>query len=77
MARAEARRFHEAGIDTEQLEAAARQLLGNGQFEDCEEDTPLVLEEFYPESSSDDTSSTPIRSTRLTQQLGKPAEQAA
>lgn len=77
MARAEARRFQEAGIDTEQLEAAARQLLGNGQFEDCAEDTPLVLAEFYPEANADETPSTPIRTTRLTRQLGKPADQAA
>jgi hypothetical protein len=38
----------EAGIDTAELEQAARLLLQNGQFEDTEEEVPQLLEEFYP-----------------------------
>jgi hypothetical protein len=76
-ARAEAQQWRDAGIDSAQLEAAARQLLANGQFEDSVEEAPLVLEEFYPESdSSTATSTTPIRSTRLTQKLGTSPSQA-
>ena len=48
-ARQEAERQQEAGVDTEALEAMARALLGNGQFEETEEDIPQMLEEFYPE----------------------------
>jgi len=78
MAREEARRFNEAGVDTEQLEIAARQLLANGQFEDSEDEVPQLLEEFYPEADSQASSpSTPIRPTHLTKQLGNPASQAA
>lgn len=48
-ARDEAIRHQQAGIETAQLEAMARQLLQNGQFEDGEEEIPALLEEFYPE----------------------------
>ncbi|MDO3558656.1 hypothetical protein [Ralstonia pseudosolanacearum] len=62
-----------AGIDTTQLEAAAKQLLQNGQFEDTDEDVPQLLEEFYPDTPDEETdpaTRTPIRSTRLTRRLG-------
>ena len=52
-ARQEAERQQEAGVDTEALEAMARALLGNGQFEETEEDIPQMLEEFYPEAETD------------------------
>jgi hypothetical protein len=41
----------EAGFDQHALDAAARMGLVNGAFEDSEEDSHLVLEEFYPEQS--------------------------
>jgi hypothetical protein len=41
----------EAGFDQQALDAAARMGLINGAFEDSEEDSHLVLEEFYPEQS--------------------------
>jgi hypothetical protein len=52
-ARQEAERQQEAGVDTEALEAMARALLGNGQFEETEEDIPQMLEEFYPEAETE------------------------
>ena len=75
----------EAGIVLEGLEQTARQLLQNGQFEDSEEEIPLVMEEFYPEENlsgpSGDQSEQPIttqsatrrtatRPSRLTDKLG-------
>ncbi|AOX99270.1 hypothetical protein [Jeongeupia sp. USM3] len=99
-ARDEALRHQQAGVDTAQLEATARALLQNGQFEDSAEELPQVLEEFYPvqdEGTSNTTGTavadqslasvpvaakptaprTRVRSTRLTTQLGKPAEPTA
>ena len=52
-ARQEAERQQEAGVDTKALEAMARALLGNGQFEETEEDIPQMLEEFYPEAETE------------------------
>ena len=74
----------EAGIITEQLEQTAKRLLLNGQFEDSEEEIPLVLEEFYsdehlpvstteqPELPTTQPASrrTPVRPSKLTEQLG-------
>ena len=37
------------------MEQAARELLRNGQFEDIDEEVPMLLEEFYPEANSDET----------------------
>ena len=51
-AKAEAQRQAEAGIDVAALEVAAREEIAHGAFEDSEEDTPAILEEFYPEGSS-------------------------
>ncbi|MDC7698321.1 recombination directionality factor [Vogesella indigofera] len=73
-AKVEAEQALEAGIDTVQLEAAAKQLLQNGQFEDTEEEVPQLLEEFYPETEATGEGgkpATPTRTTRLTRQLGK------
>ncbi|MDC7697613.1 recombination directionality factor [Vogesella indigofera] len=73
-AKVEAEQALEAGIDTVQLEAAAKQLLQNGQFEDTEEEVPQLLEEFYPDTETageGGKSATPTRTTRLTRQLGK------
>ena len=74
----------EAGIITEQLEQTAKRLLQNGQFEDSEEEIPLVLEEFYPDehqtvSTTEQPDSltvqpasrrTTVRPSKLTEQLG-------
>ena len=74
----------EAGISTEQLEQTAKRLLQNGQFEDGEEEIPLVLEEFYPEVSPDADNPQPVasnprtttaRPTKLTEKLGSSATQ--
>lgn len=48
-------RDQEAGLAIELMEQAARELLRNGQFEDIDEEVPMLLEEFYPEASSDET----------------------
>lgn len=37
-----------AGFDQAALDAAARQGLGNGAFEDGEEDSGAITEEFFP-----------------------------
>ncbi|MEH8231430.1 hypothetical protein Q7I29_20680, partial [Aeromonas veronii] len=50
-----ARRDQEAGLAIDQMEQAARDLLRNGQFEDIDEEVPMLLEEFYPEANSDET----------------------
>ncbi len=75
----------EAGIVLAGLEHTARQLLQNGQFEDSEEEIPLVMEEFYPEENpaapsadqSEQSSTTQsvtrrtvTRPSRLTDKLG-------
>ena len=74
----------EAGIVTDQLEQTAKRLLQNGQFEDSEEEIPLVLEEFYPEEHSPASTTeqqetsmaqpvnrrTAVRPSKLTEQLG-------
>ena len=84
----------DAGMLMDELEKTAKQLLQNGQFEDSEEEIPLVMEEFYPEeptitteppattntTSTPATSTvksrqTPIRKTKLTNQLGTANQQ--
>nr|WP_238325222.1 hypothetical protein [Aeromonas hydrophila] len=50
-----ARRDQEAGLAIDQMEQAARDLLRNGQFEDIDEEVPMLLEEFYPEANNDET----------------------
>ncbi len=75
----------DAGLQLDALEQTARQLLLNGQFEDAEEEIPLVMEEFYPleddpqntnTSTTTETNSPPLTQTRpakLTPKLGSPA----
>lgn len=41
-----------SGYDQEALDQAARSALANSAFEDDEDETPLVLEEFYPDATS-------------------------
>ena len=50
-----ARRDQEAGLAIDQMEQAARVLLRNGQFEDIDEEVPMLLEEFYPDANNDET----------------------
>jgi hypothetical protein len=74
-ARAQARQEQEAGLETTQLESAARQLLANGQFEDSEEEVAQVLEEFYSEAETPSPQPrTFSRTTRLSNQLGSPPQ---
>ncbi len=53
-----------------------RQLLHNGQFEDSEDEVPLLLDEFYPEQpeqpepTQDAKPATLVKATRLTSKLG-------
>ena len=84
----------DAGMLLDELEKTAKQLLQNGQFEDSEEEIPLVMEEFYPEEptttaeplATNNTTSTPvtptvksrqtpIRQSKLTNQLGTANQQ--
>ena len=55
LAQEAAQRDQEAGLAIDQMEQAARELLRNGQFEDIDEEVPMLLEEFYPEANSDET----------------------
>ena len=84
----------DAGLLLDELEHTARALLQNGQFEDSEEEIPLVMEEFYPEepittaeplvttntastptTSANKSRQTPIRQSKLTNQLGTANQQ--
>ena len=86
LAQEAAQRDQEAGLAIEQMELAAHELLRNGQFEDIDEEVPMLLEEFYPEPEMIASSSTsqPLatvtapkrlspRSSPLTSKLGKNA----
>lgn len=77
-ARAEAIRQGEAGIETAQLEEAARQALANGSFEESEDEAPAIVEEFYPEeeapgernANAQQPATTERRPAKLTERLG-------
>jgi hypothetical protein len=84
-ARQEAMLDEEAGLTISEMEAVARALLRNGQFEEVDEEVPLLLEEFYPEvemteapSASPSIATTPARprprTFPLTNKLGKGAD---
>jgi hypothetical protein len=86
-ARQKAMLDEEAGLTIGEMEAVARGLLRNGQFEDIDEEVPLLLEEFYPQTEEVSTTEsaqapqqTPPMTTRngvrvraapLTNKLGK------
>ncbi len=86
-ARQEALQDEEAGLTIGEMEAVARGLLRNGQFEEIDEEVPLLLEEFYPQNEESSTSEsapapqpTPpmairngvrVRAAPLTNKLGK------
>ncbi|WP_019933374.1 hypothetical protein [Oceanimonas smirnovii] len=75
----EAEHYRQAGVDMASLEHTARQLLHNGQFEDGEDEVPLLLDEFYPEQieqpepTQDAKPATLVKATRLTNKLGNVA----
>ena len=48
-ARQKAMQDEEAGLTIGEMEAVARALLRNGQFEEVDEEVPMLLEEFYPQ----------------------------
>nr|WP_314901554.1 hypothetical protein [uncultured Deefgea sp.] len=62
-ARSEAIRFKDAGVEIDQLEAMAKSLLRNGQFEDDADEIPMMLEEFYPESEIGDETNQAVNMT--------------
>ncbi|MCG9042383.1 recombination directionality factor [Laribacter hongkongensis] len=80
-ARSDAQVALEAGVDQEGLEQSAKALLRNGQFEDSEEEIPLLLQEFYPEGDEpppdEDPAKTTTRPSRLTSKLGTAKEPEA
>lgn len=45
-----------AGFDQAALDTAARQGLSNGSFEDSEEDSGAIVEEFFPDTASENES---------------------
>jgi len=47
---AEAAKSEQAGVGIKALEQVARTGLGNGSFEDSEDDVPAIVEEFYSEA---------------------------
>lgn len=49
---AEAVKSDQAGVSIKALEQVARTGLGNGSFEDSEDDVPAIVEEFYSESGA-------------------------
>ncbi|WP_374538559.1 recombination directionality factor [Chitinimonas taiwanensis] len=69
-----ATREREAGVETEQLELAARQLLLNGRFEDSAEEIPQVLEEFYPEQEESTGAATAAAATAATSAPSSPGK---
>ena len=84
LAQEAAQRDQEAGLAIDQMEQAARDLLRNGQFEDIDEEVPMLLEEFYPQVEEGEHSTaepapqtvaqprgTRARASPLTSKLGK------
>jgi hypothetical protein len=51
-ARTEAAQLEAASVDIKALEAAARLALSNGAFEETVEDTPAIVEEYFPGDES-------------------------
>lgn len=55
---AEAAKSEQAGVGIKTLEQVARTGLGNGAFEDSEEEAPAIVEEFYSETGACDATGT-------------------
>ena len=83
-ARQEAMLDDEAGLTIREMETVARALLRNGQFEEVDEEVPMLLEEFYPQVEEGEHSTTEpalqtetrprgtrARASPLTNKLGK------
>lgn len=66
----EAVKSEQAGVSIAALEQAARNGLGNGAFEDSEEEAPAIVEEFYPETGLSDSQAVLVpMPTKLTGKL--------
>ena len=59
----------EAGFDQQALDQAARLGFANGEFEDTEEEGLEVVEEFYPEPTSDNIANTDHTLSQLANKL--------
>lgn len=66
-----------AGFDQAALDAAARQGLSNGSFEDSEEDSVTIAEEFFPDTGSEYESPAQAAPTSSQPTLGDKLEQRA
>ncbi|MCY1302168.1 hypothetical protein D9M70_518140 [compost metagenome] len=55
-----------AGFDQRALDSAAQQGLGNGAFEDNEEDSGTIVDEFFPLTEPAPAISEPSSSQRIT-----------
>lgn len=80
---AEAVKSEQAGVGIKALELIARTGLGNGAFEDSEEEAPAIVEEFYPDGETGAVSGqsvgqtvVPIK-TKLTNKLAGKDQAAA
>lgn len=62
-AMAEAAKSDQAGVSIKVLEQVARTGLGNGAFEDSEEELPAIVEEFYPDVEAGGASGQPVNQT--------------
>lgn len=60
---AEANKSDQAGVSIKVLEQVARTGLGNGAFEDSEEESPAIVEEFYPDVEAGGASGQPVNQT--------------
>jgi hypothetical protein len=62
-----------AGFDQTALDLAARQGLGNGAFEDSDEEAESVVEEFFPEGEAGPESGNPPPTEKAAESTGKPS----
>jgi hypothetical protein len=77
-ARMEAIKAEQSGVSIKALELAARTGLGNGAFEDSEEEIPAIAEEFYPEVGLSDSQPVLVpMPTKLTGKLAGGADKQA
>ena len=64
----------EAGFDQQALDQAARLGFANGEFEDTEEEGLEVVEEFYPEPTSDNIANTDHTLNQLANKLNSDSQ---
>jgi len=60
-----------AGFDQVALDLAARQGLGNGAFEDSDEEAESVVEEFFPEGETSPESGKPPPTVKVPESMSK------